>query len=79
MLRSDNLDFSFSGLKTAVLTAVRSRPLDAQARADLAAELQAAIVDVLVSKSLAALEQTGLDTAGGRRRGRRQPAAARRN
>ena len=60
MLRSDNLDFSFSGLKTAVLTAVRDLPPGAQARADLAAELQAAIVDVLAGKAIAALEQTGL-------------------
>lgn len=60
MLRSDNLDFSFSGLKTAVLTAARSLPPGAQSRADLAAELQAAIVDVLVSKAIAAIEQTGL-------------------
>jgi N6-L-threonylcarbamoyladenine synthase len=60
MLRSDKLDFSFSGLKTAVLTAVRDLPPGAQARADLAAELQAAIVDVLVGKAIAAMEQTGL-------------------
>ncbi len=60
MLRSGNLDFSFSGLKTAVLTAVRARPLDTQSRADLAAEVQAAIVDVLVGKSIAAIEETGL-------------------
>ncbi len=68
MLRSDNLDFSFSGLKTAVLTAVRSQQLTVQGRADLAAELQAAIVDVLVAKALAAVEQTGLSrlvVAGG--------------
>ncbi len=60
MLHSDNLDFSFSGLKTAVLTAARNLPPDTQARADLAAELQTAIVDVLVGKSIAAIEQTGL-------------------
>lgn len=68
MLRSDNLDFSFSGLKTAVLTAVRDHTPDAQGRADLAAELQSAISDVLVAKALAALEQTGLErlvVAGG--------------
>ena len=68
MLRSDNLDFSFSGLKTAVLTAVRNQTPDARGRADLAAELQAAIADVLVTKALAALEQTGLErlvVAGG--------------
>jgi N6-L-threonylcarbamoyladenine synthase len=53
-------DFSFSGLKTAVLTLVRSRPVDEACRADIAAEFQAAVVDVLTAKSLAALEQTGL-------------------
>lgn len=68
MLRSENLDFSFSGLKTAVLTATRQEPLDGQDRADLAAELQAAIVDVLAGKAIAAIEKTGLDrlvVAGG--------------
>jgi len=68
MLRSGDLDFSFSGLKTAVLHAVRRGLPDAQARADLAFAVQAAIVDVLVAKSLAALEATGLRTlviAGG--------------
>lgn len=60
MLHSDNLDFSFSGLKTAVLTTMRTLPPDAQARADLATELQAAIVDVLVGKAIAAIEQTDL-------------------
>jgi len=68
MLRSDSLDFSFSGLKTAVLTTVRDHALDAQGRADLAAELQAAISEVLVAKALSALEQTGLErlvVAGG--------------
>ncbi|MDO5289580.1 MAG: tRNA (adenosine(37)-N6)-threonylcarbamoyltransferase complex transferase subunit TsaD [Pseudomonadota bacterium] len=62
LLHSGNLDFSFAGLKTAVLTQVRKLG-DApsqQARADLAASTQAAIVDVLVKKSLAALEATGL-------------------
>lgn len=68
MLHSGNLDFSFSGLKTAVLTAVRRGLPDDQARANLAFAVQAAIVDVLVAKSLAALEATGLQTlviAGG--------------
>jgi len=60
MLASRNLDFSFSGLKTAVLNIVRERPLDEAARADLAAEIESAIVDVLAAKSAAALEQTGL-------------------
>ncbi|HEX2827090.1 MAG TPA: tRNA (adenosine(37)-N6)-threonylcarbamoyltransferase complex transferase subunit TsaD [Burkholderiales bacterium] len=60
MLASGNLEFSFSGLKTAVLTAAHAAPLDDVARADLSAEVQAAIVEVLVAKSIAALEETGL-------------------
>ncbi|WP_250500512.1 tRNA (adenosine(37)-N6)-threonylcarbamoyltransferase complex transferase subunit TsaD [Caballeronia sp. GAWG1-5s-s] len=65
MLHSGDLDFSFSGLKTAVLT--HSRKLDAsggnvceQAKADLARGFVDAAVDVLVAKSLAALKKTGL-------------------
>jgi len=60
MLHSGDLEFSFSGLKTAVLMQVKGRALDAQARADIAAEFQAAIVEVLVAKSLAALKLSGL-------------------
>jgi len=60
MLASGDLDFSFSGLKTAVLHLVKERALDEAARADLAAEIENAIVDVLAAKSLAALESTGL-------------------
>jgi N6-L-threonylcarbamoyladenine synthase len=60
MLHSGDLDFSFSGLKTAVLTQVKGRALDARARADVAAEFQAAIVAVLIAKSLAALKRCGL-------------------
>ncbi len=61
LLHSGNLDFSFAGLKTAVLT--QSKKLgDAleMRKADLAASTEAAIVDVLVKKSLAALRQTGM-------------------
>ncbi len=68
MLHSGDLDFSFSGLKTAVVTLVKQRALDDAARADIAAEFQAAIVDVLVAKSLGALERCGvadLVVAGG--------------
>lgn len=68
MLDRPGLEFSFSGLKTAVALAVRDRPLDATLRADVAREAQQAIVDVLVARSLRALEQTGHDTlvvAGG--------------
>ena len=69
MLASGDLEFSFSGLKTSVLTRVRALgELDTQARADLAASFQEAIVEVLVAKCLAALEREGLKTlvvAGG--------------
>jgi N6-L-threonylcarbamoyladenine synthase len=68
MLASGDLDFSFSGLKTAVLTAVRANALDNAVRADLAAEVQAAIVEVLAAKAIAALEESGLSrlvVAGG--------------
>jgi N6-L-threonylcarbamoyladenine synthase len=65
MMHSKDLDFSFSGLKTAVLT--RLRKLEAeeggiteQQRADLAAATEAAIVDVLAAKAIKALKQTGL-------------------
>ena len=61
MLNSPDLDFSFSGLKTAVLTLVREQPqIDEQTRADICAAFQEAIVEVLVKKSLKALKQTGL-------------------
>jgi N6-L-threonylcarbamoyladenine synthase len=69
LLHSGDLDFSFAGLKTAVLTQARKLGVELEARkADLAASTQAAIVDVLLKKSLAALERTGLDrlvVAGG--------------
>ncbi len=68
MLASGDLDFSFSGLTTAVMLQVKGGELDERARADLAAEFQQAIVEVLVAKSLAALERTHLDqlvVAGG--------------
>jgi N6-L-threonylcarbamoyladenine synthase len=62
LLHSRDLDFSFAGLKTAVATQLRKLGpnLCEQPRADLAASTQAAIVDVLVAKSLRALESTGL-------------------
>jgi N6-L-threonylcarbamoyladenine synthase len=58
--KTGDLNFSFSGLKTAVVTLLHRRPLAAHERADLAAEFQAAIVEVLVRKALKALEHTGL-------------------
>ncbi len=62
------LDFSFSGLKTAVVTAVQNQPLTASFIADIAASFETAAVDVLAIKCEWALEQTGskqLVVAGG--------------
>lgn len=69
LLHSDNLDFSFAGLKTAVMVQAKklamaqgcaADALPRSALADMASSTQAAIVEVLVKKSLAALKQTGL-------------------
>ena len=60
MLKRPGLDFSFSGLKTAVITGIRDLELDEKARADVAWEFQEAIVEVLVGKSLRAVQQTGI-------------------
>ena len=68
MLHSGDFDFSFSGLKTAVLMAVRQSTMTASDKANLAAEFQEAVTEVLTTKSLAALRHCGLDTlvvAGG--------------
>ena len=72
MLDRPTLEFSFSGLKTAVSLAVKGRAaagtLDEGTRADIAAGVQHAIVETLVAKTLRALEQTGYDAlvvAGG--------------
>lgn len=69
MLHSGNLDFSFAGLKTAVLTQTRKLANTCeQDRANLARAFVDAIVDVLAAKSMAALKQTGhkrLVVAGG--------------
>ncbi len=69
MLHSGNLDFSFSGLKTAVATAVKhAGPLSDAMKADIAASFQRAAVDLLVAKSMAALGTSGstrLVVAGG--------------
>lgn len=67
-LHSEDLDFSFSGLKTAVLTAVRNHDMTDQTRADLAAEFQEAAVEVLVAKALGAVRRSAvrrLVVAGG--------------
>ncbi len=65
MLHSKDLDFSFSGLKTAVLTRLRKLEqedggITGQQRADLAAATESAIVDVLAAKAIKALKQSGL-------------------
>lgn len=62
MLDRPGLDFSFSGLKTAALVALRSRVVDQALRADIARGFQDAIVDTLAEKARRAL------TAGGYRR-----------
>ena len=69
-LNDERLDFSFSGLKTAVLYAARGTPgsrvptppLTPQRIADLAASFQAAVVDVLVGKCDQTLKRTGRKT-----------------
>ena len=67
MIDSGDLDMSFSGLKTAVALRARDAAgggdpaqLSPSRKADIAAAFQAAVVDVLVAKSLRALEVTGL-------------------
>lgn len=68
MLGSGDLNFSFAGLKTAVLTTVGNTSPDDATRADVAAAFQQAAVDVLVAKALQALADTGLQqlvVAGG--------------
>lgn len=60
MLHSKDFDFSFSGLKTAVLTTATAEGFAPEDRADLAAEFQAAAVEVLVAKAMAALRHCGL-------------------
>ncbi|HVL74595.1 MAG TPA: tRNA (adenosine(37)-N6)-threonylcarbamoyltransferase complex transferase subunit TsaD [Noviherbaspirillum sp.] len=62
MLHSKDLNFSFSGLKTAVLTVVRNQRTNIceQDKADIARAFVDAIVEVLVAKCVTALKQTGL-------------------
>jgi N6-L-threonylcarbamoyladenine synthase len=64
-LSTGNLDFSFSGLKTAVVSHIKSlgrEPLDSELP-DIAASFQEAVADVLVKKTLWALEATGISRA----------------
>jgi N6-L-threonylcarbamoyladenine synthase len=61
MLDRPGLEFSFSGLKTAVLHATRDGALTDARKADIAHAVQDAIVETLVAKALRALDDTGLD------------------
>jgi N6-L-threonylcarbamoyladenine synthase len=70
MLHADTLDFSFSGLKTAVLNLVQqqSQPIEEQTKRDICRAFQEAIVEVLSKKALKALKTAQLNTlvvAGG--------------
>jgi len=69
MLRRDNLDFSFSGIKTAVMNHVRQAGELSDTRIrDIAAGFQQAVVEVLTAKTLRAASQQGLErivVAGG--------------
>ncbi len=62
MLNSKDLNFSFSGLKTAVLTlANNNQPLSDAIKADIAWEFQEAVTEILTTKCMSALRETGLD------------------
>jgi len=61
MLNKGNLNFSFSGLKTAVLYAIRNaKDMDAQACADMAAGIESATCEVLAKKSIRACIQENI-------------------
>lgn len=63
MLHSKDLSFSFSGLKTAVLTlATKQKPIDSQTQADIAWEFQEAVTEILSKKAHAALKSSGLNS-----------------
>ena len=68
MIASGDLNFSFSGLKTAALTLASREQETLQNKADIAASFQEAIVDVLIAKASDAMSRTGMDqlvVAGG--------------
>lgn len=73
MIHSDNLNLSFSGLKTSVLYYIRdnfndTNPMSDNDKADIAREFEDAVVDVLLSKTKKALDNIGSKTliiAGG--------------
>jgi len=63
MLHSDNCDFSFSGLKTAVLYTLRGiEPLTDEIKREFAQEFEDAVVEILIKKTKKAIEQTGAKT-----------------
>ena len=63
MLNSKDLNFSFSGLKTAVLTLVNNnQPLTDTVKKDIAWEFQEAVTEILTTKCMSALRETGLDS-----------------
>lgn len=66
-LGEDSYDFSFSGIKTAVLYYVKGRKLDRKTKADIAASFQKAVVDAVVTKALDACSSKGVSSlvAGG--------------
>ncbi len=66
-LRDRPYDFSFSGLKTSVVTYLEKAKADGSLppRADVSASIQEAIVDVIVDKTFAAVEATGVEIVGG--------------
>jgi len=63
MLHSDNCDFSFSGLKTAVLYALKKiDTINEQTKKELAREFEDAVVEILITKTKQAIEKNGAKT-----------------
>lgn len=64
MLHTDDYDFSFSGLKTAVRYLVQKmpQPLNDQTKSAVAREFQQAVIDVLTAKTMKALQNFGAQT-----------------
>jgi len=62
MLHEDNFDFSFSGLKTAVRRIVEAQQLDDEQKRQLAREFEDAVADVLIEKTMRAVDEYGANT-----------------
>jgi len=62
MLNSDNLDFSFSGLKTAVLYSIKGRILPIEEKEEIAREFEDAVTEILIKKTRKALTQYNTST-----------------